>query len=47
MKRVNHHLSDLQILKLTALSKKLGLTVAEIIRRAIDFFLENQNEKNF
>lgn len=36
MKRVNHHLTEVQIMKLKALSKKTGLSVAEIIRRAID-----------
>jgi predicted DNA-binding protein len=38
MKRVNYHLTETQIEKLKALSKKTGLTVAELIRRAIDAF---------
>lgn len=36
MKRVNFHLTEVQIKKLKTLSKKTGLSVAEIIRRAID-----------
>ena len=42
MKRVNFHLSDLQISMLKKLSKKLDLSIAELIRRAIDDFLRNQ-----
>jgi predicted DNA-binding protein len=39
MKRVNYHLTDGQIARLRALSEKTGLTVAELIRRAIDAYL--------
>jgi len=42
MKRVDFHLTVSQIKKLKKLSKKTGLTVAELIRRAIDKFLEKQ-----
>jgi len=39
MKRVDYHLTEIQIKKLKALSKKTGLSVAELIRRAVDKFL--------
>lgn len=42
MKRVNYHLTAPQIKKLKELSKKTGLSLAELIRRAIDKFLEKQ-----
>jgi len=42
MKRVDFHLTASQIKNLKKLSKKTGLTVAELIRRAIDKFLEKQ-----
>jgi len=41
MIRVNFHLTESQIKKLRILSKKGGLSVAELIRRAIDKFLKN------
>jgi predicted DNA-binding protein len=45
MKRVNYHLTDLQLKKLKALSKKTGLTVAELIRRAVDAYLGTERKK--
>jgi predicted DNA-binding protein len=42
MKRVNYHLPEQVIEKLKAEAKRTGLTVAEIIRRAIDAYLEKQ-----
>jgi len=42
MKRVNYHLTEGQVKKLKALSKKTGLTVAELIRRAVDVFLKKK-----
>lgn len=42
MKRVNYHLTILQIKQLKKLSNKTGLSVAELIRRAIDDFLKKQ-----
>jgi len=36
MKRVNYHLTDEQIKRLKEIAKKTGLSVAELIRRAID-----------
>jgi predicted DNA-binding protein len=38
--RVGFYLTDLQIKNLKAVSKKTGLTVSEIIRRAVDEHLE-------
>ena len=42
MKRVNYHLTEKQIKKLKAHGEKTGLTVAEIIRRAVDEYLERK-----
>jgi predicted DNA-binding protein len=42
MKRVNYHLPEQVIEQLKAQSALTGLTVAEIIRRAIDAFLEKR-----
>jgi len=39
MKRVNYHLTELQLKQLKKLSKQTGLSVAELIRRAIDKYL--------
>jgi hypothetical protein len=40
MQRVNYHLAEKQLDSLRKLSDKTGLTVAELIRRAVDDFLE-------
>ena len=40
MKRTNIHLTEQQRAKLAKLAKKTGLTVAEMVRRAIDAFLK-------
>jgi predicted DNA-binding protein len=42
MKRVNYHLTGEQIGRLQFLSGKTGLTVAEIIRRAVDEYLDKR-----
>ena len=42
MKRVNYHLPEQVIGRLKAEAKRTGLTVAEIIRRAIDTYLEKR-----
>ncbi len=42
MKRVNYHLTEEEIGRLQFLSGKTGLTVAEIIRRAIDEYLDGR-----
>lgn len=45
MRRVTYHLTEPQYAALLAESKRTGLTVAEIIRRAIDRHLEEQEKK--
>jgi predicted DNA-binding protein len=42
MKRINYHLTDKQIEQLKAISKETGAPVAELIRRAIDAWLEGR-----
>ena len=42
MKRVNYHLPKQQIQALRNLSERTGLTVAELIRRAIDVYLAQE-----
>ena len=42
MKRVNYHLTEKQIKRLQACGKETGLTVAEIIRRAVDEYFERK-----
>lgn len=44
MKRVNFHLTHAQIKALRKRAKKTGLTVAELIRRAIDEFLDKKKQ---
>ncbi len=44
MKRVNYHLTEDQIARLQAVSKETGLSVAELIRRAVDAYI-NREEK--
>jgi predicted DNA-binding protein len=43
MKRTNIHLSEQQLKRLEQQSRKTGLSVAEIVRRAIDDYLEKIN----
>jgi predicted DNA-binding protein len=45
MKRTQVFLPDPVISRLKALSKKTGLSVAELIRRAIDDYLERLSRK--
>jgi predicted DNA-binding protein len=40
MKRRTHFFPDAQLKKLAKVSRKTGLAVADIIRRAIDYYLE-------
>lgn len=40
MKRVNYHLTEKQLEDLRKASEKSGLSVAELIRRAVDAFLK-------
>ena len=42
MKRTNIYLTEPSVEKLQALAEKTGLSVAELIRRAIDDFLKKQ-----
>lgn len=42
MKRVNYHLTEKQIERLEELSERTGLSVAELIRRAIDEYMKKQ-----
>jgi Ribbon-helix-helix domain len=44
MKRINLFISDQQFQRLMAIQNRLGLTLSELIRRAIDAFLK-QEEK--
>ena len=46
MIRVNIHLTEQEIGKLKQESKRTGLTVAELVRRAIDKALKGKSEKN-
>jgi metal-responsive CopG/Arc/MetJ family transcriptional regulator len=43
--RVGFYLTDMQIKELKKVSKKTGLSVSEIIRRAIDGYLERFERK--
>lgn len=43
--RVGFYLTDLQIQKVKKVSKQTGLTVSEIIRRALDEWLEKHEGK--
>ena len=45
-KRRNFYLSDLQLRRLNSMSKKLGLSASEILRRAIDEYWERFEKKN-
>ena len=42
MKRTNIYLTEPSVEKLQGLAEKTGLSVAELIRRAIDDFLKKQ-----
>lgn len=44
MIRVNFHLKERQLISLRAISKKTEVKVAELIRRAIDAFIEAQSK---
>ena len=43
--RRNFYLSDLQLKRLSSMSKKLGLSASEILRRAIDEYWERFERK--
>jgi len=40
MKRINFYLTDKQVAKLKLLSKESGMSVSELVRKAIDSFLK-------
>ena len=42
MKRVNYHLTEEEIARLQYLSNETGLAVADIIRRAVDEYLDGR-----
>lgn len=43
MKRINLFISDQQLAALMTLQKRLGLTLSELIRRAIDLLLRHED----
>jgi predicted DNA-binding protein len=45
MKRTNLYLSVVQLAKLDKLSRKTGLSVSELMRRAIDQYLESEGAR--
>jgi Arc/MetJ-type ribon-helix-helix transcriptional regulator len=45
MKRTNIYLTEIQSRKFKALSKRRGYSMAELIRRALDEWLEKHEEK--
>ena len=45
MKRTNCHLTKLETDTLKTISNKSGLTVSELIRRAIDYYIEAYHAK--
>ena len=45
MKRTNIHLAEPQIQRLLKLSKATGLSVAELVRRAVDEYLKVEGVK--
>jgi metal-responsive CopG/Arc/MetJ family transcriptional regulator len=46
MTRTNIYLTEVQMKKFKAIAKKAGYPVAEIIRRALDEWLEKYEAKN-
>ncbi len=45
MKRTNLYLSVVQLAKLDKLSRKVGLSVSELVRRAIDNYLAQEGTR--
>lgn len=45
-KRTHIYMTDAQRAELAALSQKTGAPVAELVRRAVDAYLEMEREKN-
>lgn len=46
MQRVNFYLTEQQVTALTELSESSGLSVSELIRRAIDAFLSKSEKRS-
>ncbi len=46
MKRMNFYLTEQQITALQILSKETGLCMSELIRRAIDYWLEQEKGRD-
>ena len=44
-KRMNFYLTDVEVKRLSEMSKKTGLTASEIVRRAIDEYWERFERK--
>lgn len=44
MKRISMFLSDVQIKRLKALSKATGIKVSEMVRRAVDEYLDKEGK---
>lgn len=47
MKKYNLYLAERQINELEGISHQLGLSVSEVIRRALDSFIETESRKHF
>jgi len=45
MKRINITISDVHIKRLKTMSKKKGVTVSELIRRAVDEYWDRYEKK--
>jgi len=45
MKRINITISDVHIKRLKTMSKKTGITVSDLIRRAVDDYWERFEKK--
>ena len=45
MKRVDYYLTEKEIKKLKSLKEKTGLSVSEIIRRAVDEYLKKMHNE--
>jgi predicted DNA-binding protein len=46
MKRTNIHLTEAQLARLSELSQRTGLPVAELVRRAVDAHLAREARKS-
>jgi hypothetical protein len=42
MKRVDHYLTEAQVAALKALSEQTGLSLSDLLRRAVDLYLKEQ-----